>query len=212
MTTNKIEQFFDRLAPRWDEDQDCTTEVKRALLEKVGIGGGAHVLDVACGTGAITEELHALTGREVLGIDVSGEMINVAKRKFEGKEWAKFEKADFLQFEPSPLVQFEQPRQQNKKGEALAFDFVVIYNAYPHFMDVSALRDKAHSLLKEGGKLAIVHSIGRGCLNSHHKQHADHVSRMIGSPLDEAQSFAPLFTVELAEESEEHYILVLSKR
>ena len=195
MTTNKIEQFFDRLAPRWDEDQDCTTDVKRALLEKVGIGEGAHVLDVACGTGAITEELHSLSGGEVLGIDISGEMINVAKSKFAGKDWAKFEKADFLRFES------EQK-----------YNVIVIYNAYPHFMDVPALRDKAYSLLTAGGKLAIIHSIGRDCLNSHHKQHADHVSRMIGSPLDEAKSFAPLFTVELAEESDKHYLLVLKKK
>ena len=210
MTNEIVEKYFDNLAGEWDSYQECPANVKRALLEKVGIGEGAHVLDVACGTGAITEELHSLTGREVLGIDISGEMINVAKRKFEGKEWAKFEKADFLQFEPSPIVQFEQPRQQNKKGEA--FDDIVIYNAYPHFLDPRALAKKAHVLLKDGGRLAIVHSLGRNILNSHHKQHAMHVSRMIGSPLDEAQSFAPLFTVDIAEESDAHYLLVLTRK
>ena len=194
MTSKRIEQFFDRLAPHWDEEQDCKGEVKRALLEKVGIGRGARVLDVACGTGAITEELHDITGENVLGIDVSGEMINVAREKFAGKDWATFEKADFFCFE----------REQK-------FDYIVIYNAYPHFMDVSALRDKAYSLLKEGGRLAIIHSIGRNCLNSHHKQHAMHVSRMIGAPLDEAKSFADFFAVEIAEEDDEHYLLVLKK-
>ena len=208
MTTNTIEQFFDRLASRWDEDQDCPSEVKRALLEKVGIGEGAHVLDVACGTGAITEELHALTGERVLGIDLSGEMINVAKSKFAGKDWARFEKADFLKFEPNGLALFENDGQQKQKGGA----FIVIYNAYPHFMDVSALAKKAYELLPSGGKLAIIHSIGRACLNSHHKQHADHVSRMIGSPIEEAKSFAPLFDVQLTEEDDKHYLLVLSKR
>ena len=195
MTTNKIEQFFDRLAPRWDEDQDCTAEVKRALLEKVGIGEGARVLDVACGTGAITEELHDITSEKVRGVDLSGEMIAVAKRKFAGCDWAEFERIDFL----------DMPEDE-------VFDDIVIYNAYPHFLDPRALAKKAHVLLKDGGRLAIVHSLGRNILNSHHKQHAMHVSRMIGSPLDEAQSFAPLFTVDIAEESDAHYLLVLTRK
>ncbi len=195
MTLEHIEQFFDRLAPRWDEDQDCTTEVKRALLEKVGTKKGVRVLDVACGTGAITQELHDLTGEKVLGIDLSGEMIKEAKRKFKDCDWAEFEKADFLRYESEQR-----------------YDIIAIYNAYPHFMDVEALKNKAYSLLSDGGKLAIIHSIGRKCLNSHHKQHAEHVSRMIGSPQDEAKSFEPLFKVEIAEESDEHYLLVLTRK
>lgn len=195
MTNEIVEKYFDNLAGEWDSYQECPADVKRALLEKVGIGEGARVLDVACGTGAITEELHALTGREVLGIDLSGEMIAVAKRKFAGCDWAEFERIDFL----------DMPEDE-------VFDDIVIYNAYPHFLDPRALAKKAHVLLKDGGRLAIVHSLGRNILNSHHKQHAMHVSRMIGSPLDEAQSFAPLFTVELAEEDDKHYLLVLTRK
>ena len=210
MTNEIIEQYFDSLAHDWDDYQECPQEVKRTLLERAGVGAGARVLDVACGTGAVTEELHSLTGEKVVGIDLSGEMIAVAKRKFAGQSWAEFEKVDFLQFAPTKS---EQSPQQKQKGEAFeAFDFVVIYNAYPHFMNVSALRDKAYSLLAKGGKLAIIHSIGRECLNAHHKQHADHVSRMIGSPLHEAKSFEPLFKVEIAEEDEKHYLLVLTKK
>ena len=199
---NKIEQYFDNLASDWDSFQECSEDVKRALLEKSGIFRGARALDVACGTGAITAVLHDLTGEKVIGVDLSGEMIRVAKRKFEGCDWAEFEHIDFLNM--------SEAANQHKQGEA--FDYVVVYNAYPHFMDVRALARKAHEMLKEGGKLVIAHSLSRDALNSHHKQHADHVSRPLGSPLDEAKSFADFFSVQLAEEDDKHYLLVLVKK
>ena len=96
MTNANVEKYFDDLAHDWDSFQDCTVGVKRALLESSGIFRGARVLDVACGTGAITEVLHELTGELVKGVDLSGEMIKVAKRKFAGCDWAEFEHVDFL--------------------------------------------------------------------------------------------------------------------
>ena len=194
MTNAIVEKYFDNLAGDWDNFQECPDDVKRALLKKSGISRGARVLDVACGTGAITSVLHDLTGENVKGVDLSGEMIKVASRKFSSCDWVEFEHVDFLDMDEE------------------AFDFVVIYNAYPHFLDVDALCRKAHAMLKQGGKLVIVHSLSRESLNSHHKQHADHVSRPLGSPEEEAKSFAEFFTAELAEEDEAHYLLVLKRR
>ena len=204
MMNELIEKYFDNLASDWDSFQDCPEDVKRALIKSSGIYMGARVLDVACGTGAITRILHDLTGEKVKGVDLSGEMISVAKHKFEGCDWAEFEHIDFLDM---------KEYDTNKQGEAFeAFDFVVIYNAYPHFLDVDALCRKAHAVLNRGGKLVIVHSIGRDCLNSHHKQHADHVSRPLGTPEEEARSFSKYFDVSVAEESDKHYLLVLTNK
>ena len=195
MTNEIVEKYFDNLASDWDSFQDCPEDVKRALLKSSGIFRGARVLDVACGTGAITKILHDLTGEKVKGVDLSGEMIKVAQHKFEGCDWAEFEHVDFLDID-----------------ESEKFEDIVIYNAYPHFLDVDALCRKAHAVLREGGKLVIAHSISREMLNSHHKQHADHVSRPLGSPLDEAKHFAKYFDVQIAEESDKHYLLVLTRK
>lgn len=195
MTNAVVEKYFDNLASNWDSFQDCPMDVKRALLEKSGISRGARVLDVACGMGAITEILHDLTGEPVKGVDLSGEMIKVAQRKFEGCDWAEFEHVDFLDM-----------------NEDEVFDDIVIYNAYPHFLDVDALCHKAHEVLKQGGKLVIAHSISREMLNSHHKQHADHVSRPLFPAPEEAERFAKYFDVQIAEESDKHYLLVLKNR
>ncbi len=194
MTRNIIEKYFDNLAKDWDSYQDCPEDVKRALLERAGISKGDHVLDVACGTGAIAGVLHELTGETVKGVDISGEMISVAKSKYANCSWAQFEHADFLNMEEG------------------FFDDVVIYNAYPHFLDVNFVVEKAARMLKSGGKLVIVHSLSRERINSHHKQHADRVSRPILSPEEEAKHYNHDFETKIAEEDEEHYLLVLEKK
>ncbi len=43
---------------------------------------GKRVLDVACGSGSSIEIIYSLGAKEVVGIDVSSEVINIAKKKF----------------------------------------------------------------------------------------------------------------------------------
>ena len=54
------------------------------ILKKHGIGEGT-VLDLGCGTGSMTEELDDL-GYDMIGVDISDEMLEIAVRKMEEKE------------------------------------------------------------------------------------------------------------------------------
>lgn len=54
------------------------------ILKKHGIGEGT-VLDLGCGTGSMTEELDDL-GYDMVGVDISDEMLEIAVRKMEEKE------------------------------------------------------------------------------------------------------------------------------
>lgn len=54
------------------------------ILKKHGIGEGT-VLDLGCGTGSMTEELDNL-GYDMIGVDISDEMLEIAVRKMEEKE------------------------------------------------------------------------------------------------------------------------------
>ena len=58
----------------------------KGLLEEYGIRDGL-VLDLGCGTGSVTEEL-ALAGYDMIGVDNSQEMLQIAmdKRDASGKE------------------------------------------------------------------------------------------------------------------------------
>ena len=187
---NEIRDFFDGLAPVWDERAKDDLSVVRGLLERAGIGPGDHVLDVACGTGVITGLLHDMTGEPVLGIDVSGQMIERAKDKYAGADGVAFRQGDFLAFDGGD------------------YDAVVIYNAFPHFMDVNALCLALSRNLKPSGKFVIVHSLGRRQLSAHHDGLGPRISRELQSPQEEAKAFSDLFQIELAEEGEDFYLLV----
>ena len=54
------------------------------ILKKHGIEEGT-VLDLGCGTGSMTEELDDL-GYDMIGVDISDEMLEIAVRKMEEKE------------------------------------------------------------------------------------------------------------------------------
>ena len=194
MGEREVAAFFDAKASKWDEWANDDLHFVRALLEKIGIKQGERVLDLGCGTGVISGLLHELSGSEILGVDASPNMIKIAKKKYV----------------LTPEIHFLAcPFSKLEEGQ---FDTIVIYNAYPHFVDVEALKDKALEVLKPHGKLAIVHSIGREKLKLHHVGLKSSISRDIGSPEEEYRHFASDFEKLCSEEDEHHYLMVMAKR
>ena len=192
--SNEIRDFFDERAEAWDDHADDDLAFVRTLFEKVGIKKGDRVLDLACGTGVVTGLLHELSGAPVLGIDIAPKMIEVAKRKYEGKDYASFLAMDFLDYEGEP------------------FDAIVIYNAYPHFVDVDALVHKLSACLKEGGRAAIIHSAGRKALEKHHHGLSHSISRNLLPVKEEIIPFLKEFDPVAYDEGEDRYYFVLAKK
>lgn len=96
MTATADPRFWDDLAETYAakpvenlEAFDRKTEVTRALVEP-----GHTVLDVGCGTGSLCLRL-APTGAQVHGLDLSGEMIRIARSKTEGAENVQFHVGPF---------------------------------------------------------------------------------------------------------------------
>ena len=79
---NEIENYFDQQASSWDKNEKHTEEEKIALLNKLNLKVGDIVLDIACGTGVISGLIHNITKSDVLGIDISQNMINIAQEKY----------------------------------------------------------------------------------------------------------------------------------
>ncbi len=192
---SNIEQFFDSLASTWDKAENCPKDRKLALLKEVGIKPYDRVLDVACGTGVVTGLIHDLSKNDVVGIDLSSNMIKIAEDKYKNDTWATFVHNDLLTWVTSEK-----------------FDDIVIYNAYPHFLDTSALANKAYSLLNKGGRLAILHSLSRKQLGIHHSGTASQVSRTLDEPEKEAERFKGKFDVIKAYEDDKSIIIVLERR
>ena len=189
-----IASFFDRLSSGWDAHSHVDPKKVLSLLKKAGIREGDRVLDLGCGTGVLTPFLLSSTNGEIIGLDVSAGMIEEAKKKYAGEKRVRFINADFYSYEDE------------------AFDLIVCFDAYPHFLDAKGFAKKAHSLLKEGGRVAILHDCGRAALGHFHEGMDETLSRELKAPEEEIKPFLPYFDCILAEEDENHYILLLAKK
>lgn len=68
-------------AAEYDAKHKFVYEKARGLVELLAPKAGERILDLGCGTGALTAEI-AARGAEVLGVDRSEEMIAQARKKF----------------------------------------------------------------------------------------------------------------------------------
>jgi trans-aconitate methyltransferase len=68
-------------AAEYDAKHAFVYEKARGLVDLLAPKTGERILDLGCGTGALTAEI-AARGAEILGVDRSEEMIAQARRKF----------------------------------------------------------------------------------------------------------------------------------
>ncbi len=98
---NAWAKFFDGFAERYDgEVFTRNTEAELGFLrEHLGVGEGARVLDLGCGTGRHSVGLAGL-GYRVTGVDLSAGMLEVARRRAEQAgvtvEWVRADATGFV--------------------------------------------------------------------------------------------------------------------
>lgn len=87
-------EFFDEMASTYDQDLLAVGWDPVALIRRwpVVIGPGERLLDVGCGTGAVLE-LFAGADRVLAGMDLSPEMLRIARKKRRGLREARLEAA-----------------------------------------------------------------------------------------------------------------------
>ena len=178
MNKESIKDFFDNLASSWDDDMVRNEEVIKIILDNASITSGKDVLDVACGTGVLIEDYLKRDVNRITAIDLSSEMIKVAKSKF-NDDRVKFICGDILEF------------NDNEK-----YDSIMVYNAFPHFCDGEALIRHLSSLLKENGTLSIAHGMSRDKINKHHSGSASSVSNNLISAKELSDIFSKYLTVK----------------
>ena len=184
-----IMEFFDRLAPHWDDGLMVDEAKINAILDAAGVGPGSHVLDVACGTGVLFPFYAQRNAAKVTGVDISPEMVKIALRKIEGP---RFE-ALCADIETLPVAQ--------------KYDCCVVYNAFPHFPEPARLIERLSAWLKPGGRLTVAHGMSLEVLNRHHAGSAAEVSRGLIPAPEMAALFSGRFRVDRAVSDEEKYIV-----
>ena len=186
---NKIAEFFSNIAEKWDSMETTPSSKIDALLARCNIKEGDRVLDLACGTGIITGKLIDLSHRKVIALDIAPKMIEIAINKYSHNPLASFIVGDFQ------TIQFPE-----------GFDRIVIYNAYPHFLDRDAFREALLRNLKPDGEFAIVHSLSRVALDRHHSG-IESISRSLLPVNQEASFYRNDFLILDAEEDDGHYFI-----
>lgn len=160
MSDKEIIEFFDAWAPLWDERMVINKEVIQIILNCAGVKAGKDVLDVACGTGVMIPFYQNRNVKSITGIDISPEMVKIAKGKFE-KDGVKFICANAANYD------------YEKK-----YDCIIIYNAFPHFDEPDQLMKRLSSCLRPGGTLSVCHGMSREKIIEHH-ENVSHVSHLL---------------------------------
>lgn len=194
-TNSEMQQFFDARAGQWDEHMVVDELLIRSMLKLAGLTKNAAIMDIACGTGVLAPFLLETCPSRLDAIDLSEKMIAIAKSKHmeHGVNWIH---GDFLLFEHD-----------------VQYDFAVIYNAYPHFINKALFAQKLHHILKEGGRFAIMHGRGREAINACHKSvEVSPLSTPLRTCREERCSFRDLFQIDVQADTDLYYMISGVKR
>ncbi|HEU4792842.1 MAG TPA: class I SAM-dependent methyltransferase [Nitrolancea sp.] len=137
----KIQREFSRQAAAFAANPMIKDRVRvTRLVETVSPGPDSNVLDVACGPGYVAIGFATIC-REVVGIDITAEMLEIAERnRWEGG-------LSNLRFQPADADRLPFPNG--------AFDVVVCRFAFHHFEDPALVLAEMSRVCRVGGTVAV---------------------------------------------------------
>lgn len=189
-----VVDFFDRLAPQWDDAQVREMDKINQILDYAQVSEGKEVLDVACGTGVLIPDYLERRVKKVTAVDISSEMIRIAKHKYQDAR-VEFVCADI---ETADLGQ--------------SYDVCMVYNAFPHFTAPAGLIQSLAEKIRSGGRLTIAHSMSRKQLDSHHGGAARKVSMGLMHEDELANMMGAFFCVDVKISNDRMYVVSGVKR
>ena len=186
----KQKKFFNRLAESWRKSGGLDKQTLDALFENVILPRDGCVLDAGCGTGVLDGYLLTKC-RKVDAIDLSEKMIEKARAS---NPEVRYFISDFYDF-----------------VSETSYDAIVVFDAYPHFIEKEAFAAQANSLLSDGGTLWILFDESREKINGYHSGHAG-ISVPLLPAEKEAAKLSEFFDPVLMSDDSKRYILGLKKK
>jgi SAM-dependent methyltransferase len=123
---------------------DQFVPLTETAIDRAAVREGERILDVGCGTGKTTLELaeRVGTGGKVLGLDISGPMLELARRRLASTGLAQ--------------ASFEQVDAQTHAFSPSSFDLVFSRFGVMFFADPVAAFGNLRSALRKGGRLTFM--------------------------------------------------------
>jgi len=150
----KVKKMFDGIAASYDRMNDLMTGGLHHRWREMGtmlaqVGPGDSVLDVCCGTGDFAFELKRAVGPKgrVVGVDVSNEMLEVARSKSGRNQlYVEFREGDVLDL-PFPDGGLDH------KGTSLGFDACTVGFGIRNVPDVVRAFSEMRRVCRPGAKV-----------------------------------------------------------
>lgn len=192
MNKDSIKEFFDSIAPKWDNEPIADKKILDVILDNGGISENIDILDVACGTGVLFPYYLERNVKSITAIDLSPEMVKIAK--------SKFPQANVICGDAENII-------FDKK-----FDAIMIYNAFPHFPEPLKVIENLSKALKTGGRFTIAHGLSKKELDEIHQKSAGAVSNVLPECDDLAKMLSPYFNVDIMKSDDKMYQISGTKR
>jgi 2-polyprenyl-3-methyl-5-hydroxy-6-metoxy-1,4-benzoquinol methylase len=134
----KSEKMWNQLAKNWDTPGVSLGENDLRIIERTKkyLAAGSMVLDYGCATGSIALEISGMV-KEVHGIDISSNMIEIAKRKMDERE--------------TKNISFRKGTIFDESLGKESFDLILALSVLHLVEDSAQVIDRVNQLLKPGG-------------------------------------------------------------
>ena len=188
-----VQDIFNDIAPKYDLlnhllSMNIDKGWRRKAMSCIGEQEKGCLLDVACGTGAMFEALRERKPSHITAVDLSEKMIEIAARKVEGDSLFELQCRDL----------FEMTQE--------TFDRIIIYNAYPHFMEKDKVVQKVAELLNPSGRFIVAHGACREKINGCHTNVPKEITSGLLSAKEESRLWETCFSIDILIDTEQFYM------
>jgi len=198
--TAELQDYFDGVAPNWDNE--VTGERLKCLsdiIKELGITSGSYVLDVGSGTGILLPFLIQNVGIAggIMALDFSAEMLHRAKAKIS-----------------SPIVDYVQADIVAVPLPDNCVDLTICNSAFPHFSDKAKALKEIARVMKDDGRLVICHTASREAINQLHQSIGGVVANDLLPDEPQLRELMKPAGLEISclENSPKRYLIIAEKR
>lgn len=198
MTQSEVD-FFDKLAPVWDENEVLSTPERiMSILGRLPIKEGSRVLDLGTGTGVLVPYLSEMVGESghVTAIDLSEGMLSRAIEKY-----GTLGNVEFLR------IDFEEEQMPGM------YDVAMLYSVYPHLHAPADTLEWLFSMnMAPDGCVVIAFPCDEIFINNIHHERKSESDHLPPAHALAAMIAAWGFSAEVVAASKNEYIVLVRRR